>query len=576
MSNTNVLTQYVGNFVDELAYQGVQHVVISPGSRSTPLAVLFVEHAKIKEWILVDERSAAFFALGLARKTNKPVVLVCTSGTAAANYFPAIIEAYTQRIPLIILTSDRPHELRDVGAPQTMNQIGMYGNFVKWFQEMALPENNQEMLDYVRSRAARAMIEAVKVGNPGPVHLNFPFREPLMPNVHLENIWGQQTKDMYQINHGKKQISEADITSIAQFLQNNKRGVIVCGPQFDVSLADSVVKLSQQLQVPILADPLSQLRSGSHSKETIIEGYDALLKSETERKLLKPDYIIRFGAMPISKSYLHYTNEFDDIKHFVIEDVEGVREPTNQTSHYIWAYGPTFCEQLTEQLSQITSTDWLRLWKNKNDIVKSHLMKSENQLTEGEAVRHLIEHIPNESVLFVGNSMPVRDLDTFFMTSDKSIEVFGNRGVSGIEGITSTALGLAAADINKRVTLVIGDLSFYHDFTGLLAAKKYELNLTIVLINNNGGGIFSFLPQAKEKTNFESLFGTPLDLDFSHMVNMYEGSYCLVKSEDKFVTVLEQSYTSSGLHVIEVQTDREENVEWHRNLWKKIHKELQQ
>src|SRR5690625_934291 len=346
MSHTNKLTKYVANFVDELYCSGVHHVVISPGSRSTPLALLFSEHDGIKEWVLVDERSAAFFALGMARESNNPVALVCTSGTAAANYYPAVIEAHSQRIPLIVLTADRPHELRDVGAPQAMNQIELYGNFVKWFQEMALPDDRQEILYYVRSRAARSVFEAQKAGNPGPVHLNFPFREPLMPNLSVKDIWGydirQANKENYSLTKGTQQLSSIDLKVIKEIIREHQHGLIVCGPHFDRQLSNAIVSLSGKLQIPILADPLSQLRSGNHSKDTIIEGYDALLKDASQRGQLKPDYIIRFGAMPISKSYLHFVQEHKNIIHIVVEDEAGIREPTNQSTHYVWAHGPTF------------------------------------------------------------------------------------------------------------------------------------------------------------------------------------------------------------------------------------------
>lgn len=579
MSHTMKLTKYVANFVDELYCSGVRHVVISPGSRSTPLAYLFSEHDGFNVWVLIDERSAAFFALGLARETNSPVALVCTSGTAAANYYPAIIEAYTQRIPLIVLTADRPHELRDVGAPQTINQIHLYGDFVKWFQEMALPDDREEMLYYVRSRAARAVFESLQVGNPGPVHMNFPFREPLVPDVLTEHLWGKHTKDKqrthYPVLSGKKQLHEAEIAYVKRVLFKEQNGVIVCGPQFDTELSQHVVALSEKLNVPILADPLSQLRAGEHSKKTIIDGYDTIFREQKWRQKLKPSFIIRFGAMPTSKSYLHYVTEHNDIPHFIVEDDMGVREPTNNPTHFILANSQEFCQHLIQSIPRVTSSSWLATWKKLNGTVQHHIRNSSSSiLTEGEAVRELLEIIPDKSTLFVSNSMPVRDLDTFFMATDKRIQVYANRGVSGIDGINSTALGIAAANPSKRVTLIVGDLSFYHDLTGLLAAKKYALNITILLINNDGGGIFSFLPQANEKKHFEALFGTPLHLDFANVVAMYGGSYQLAKSRDSLREMLEKSYHMKGLSVIEIQTNREENAKWHRTLWKNINEEL--
>src|SRR5690625_1425922 len=296
MNHTEKLTRYTANFVDELVCSGLRHVVISPGSRSTPLAMLCTEHERLNEWVLIDERSAAYFALGVARGTKRPVALVCTSGTAAANYFPAIVEAFYARVPLIVLTADRPHELRGIGASQTINQINMYGEFVKDFQEMAPPESTVEMLSYVRSRAARA-VRIAEQGNPGPVHLNFPFREPLIPDLSLENIWGEQgkTDTCYNFTYeGMKRLSVEHLKAISKKISNKQNGLLVCGPQVDETLKGKMTALSEQLQIPILADPLSQLRAGEHEKASVISGYDAMFRSQTVREFLKPDYIIRF------------------------------------------------------------------------------------------------------------------------------------------------------------------------------------------------------------------------------------------------------------------------------------------
>src|SRR5699024_9155743 len=306
MEHIEHLTRYTAHFVEELVRSGVTDVVISPGSRSTPLAMTMVEHSSLKAWVIIDERSAAFFALGLAKATERPVAIVCTSGTAAANYFPAVVEAHYSRVPLIVLTADRPHELRDVGAPQAIEQIKLYGDYVKWFQEMALPEATSNMLNYVRSKAVRAVYLAAE-GNAGPVHLNFPFREPLVPDFTLENLWGKQdnlNNSYHAITTGKKELSDYQLEQIVDQLKNKKRGLIVCGPQVEKEFAQAISSLAFEWGLPILADPLSQVRSGNHFKDYVIEGYDAILRNETVRKQLKPDFIIRFGAMPVSKAYL--------------------------------------------------------------------------------------------------------------------------------------------------------------------------------------------------------------------------------------------------------------------------------
>ena len=575
MNHTEKMTRYTANFIDELVCSGLRHVVISPGSRSTPLAMLCTEHKQINEWVLIDERSAAYFALGMAKKTKMPVAIVCTSGTAAANYLPAIVEAYYARVPLIVLTADRPHELRDIGAPQTINQLNMYGQFVKEFQEMAPPESSPETLRYVRSRAARAIRIAVQ-GTPGPVHFNFPFREPLIPNLTLDNLWGNRVNTGYNFTYeGAKQLDNSQLMMLLEKINGKEKGLLVCGPQVNEQLGEKMTALAHKLQVPILADPLSQLRSGTHDKDTIICTYDTIFRSKSIREQLKPDYIIRFGAMPISKNYLFFVQENDSALQVVVEDDKAIREPTNHHSEYIFADSIRFCEDFLLLLNDKNkNSNWLNKWKKMNAIVEHELaVITSTPITEGEAVRTVVETIPNRSELFIGNSMPVRDLDTFFLTTDKQIIAHGNRGVSGIDGTVSSAIGVAATT-NKPVTLIIGDLSFYHDLNSLLAAKHYNIDLTIVLINNNGGGIFSFLPQVNEKKHFEALFGTPLDIEFKKVVSMYGGTYELIQSSEQLAAALQQSYGQGGLHVLEVQTDRAENVKWHRELWENINERL--
>lgn len=574
MNETEQLTRYTANFIDELVVNGLQDVVISPGSRSTPLAVLFAEHEKVNDWIVIDERSAAYFALGIAQAKQRPVALVCTSGTAAANYLPAVVEAYYARVPLVVLTADRPHELRNIGASQTIEQVGMYGDFVKKFFEMAPPENDERMIDYVRNRAFRVM-KITEDGNPGPVHVNFPFREPLMPDVSLPNLWNGREIENSELFTGNKRLQEVDLQSLSRFMTNHPNGLIVCGPQVDKELGRAITSLSERLQIPILADPLSQLRAGQHRKETIIATYDTLFRSEKISKQLKPDYIVRFGAMPISKHYLFYLTEYRDVPQFVVENSDSVREPTNHRSHYILANGAQLCTDLLSCIpTRNDHSDWLAKWTRMEEIASEQLTKVEHDtLTEGLAIRNVIDSLKERHHLFVANSMPVRDVDTFFMSTNKNVTLYANRGVSGIDGTLSSALGVATT--GERVTLVIGDLSFYHDINSLLIAKRYQLPITIVLINNNGGGIFSFLPQAKEEKHFEHLFGTPLHIEFQHAVTMFAGNYHLVTNEMELTNALELSYATDQFTVIEVQTDRNENVAWHRALWENISQRLE-
>src|SRR5699024_9015615 len=459
--------------------------------------------------------------------TNRPVALICTSGTAAANYFPAVVEAYYSQVPLIILTADRPHELRGIGAPQAIDQIELYGNYPKWFHEMALPDSTEESLQYARSKASRAF-SLSKMENAGPVHLNFPLREPLTPDFSLENLWGTTQNYAYHpVYNGAKRLTENMLSFLFEKIHSKKRGLLVCGPQIDTGLAHAVTELAHAWGLPIIADPLSQIRSGYHNKENIIEGYDTFLRDETIREKLAPDFIIRFGAMPVSKAYLFYVQEHRGVDQFIVEAGERHRDHSGVNSEFIYADPTLFCEDALRFIPKRSNIDenWLIQWQKMNKTTKKYLQaESEDRVTEGEAVRGLLEVIPEQSYIYVGNSMAVRDLDTFLTTTDKDIRILANRGANGIDGMVSSGLG-AAANAEHPVKLMLRDLCFFHDFNGLRASKHYDFNLTVLLINNDGGGIFSFLPQAKNGKYFEELFGTPLGIEFKQGIEMYGGTY---------------------------------------------------
>ncbi|MCK1994884.1 2-succinyl-5-enolpyruvyl-6-hydroxy-3-cyclohexene-1-carboxylic-acid synthase [Peribacillus muralis] len=574
MNDQDALTAYAASFVDELAENGVKHVVVSPGSRSTPLAILLVEHPDIEIHINVDERSAAFFALGMAKALKEPVGLLCTSGTAAANYYPAIIEAYYSRVPLIVLTADRPHELRDVGAPQAIDQIHLYGRQVKWFVEMALPERTDEMIRYARTVGARAV--ATAAADPaGPVHLNFPLREPLIPNL-------EQAKECRQkrmapavlIESGVRTLSASQIEAVATTLSQAKQGLIVCGELPDPEMKEEIVALAETLAFPLLADPLSQLRSGSHDKGVIIDAYDTFLRDETTKASFSPDMIIRFGAMPVSKPLLLFMKKQKQAITLVVDGGAGWREPAGLATNMIYCEEREFCQRVGEKISGAADDEWLRIWQTINGATKNALasVRDEAELSEGKLFALLADMLPKQSTLFVGNSMPIRDLDTFFMNNEKGIRTLANRGANGIDGVVSTALGVST--VAENTVLAIGDLSFFHDMNGLLAAKLQKQNITILLINNDGGGIFSFLPQANEKEHFETLFGTPHGLDFSHTAKLYGGKYNKVQSWDELQRVVTESFQIQGLKIIEVPTERESNLHKHRNLWSFVSQEI--
>ncbi len=575
MNHQEALTSYIAAFVAELVKNGVEDVVVSPGSRSTPMAMVMAEHPELRVHIHVDERSAAFFALGIAKVSQKPAALLCTSGTAAANYYPAIVEALYSRVPLIVLTADRPHELRDVGAPQAIDQIHLYGKNVKWFVEMAPPENTVEMLRYARTVSARAAAMA-KRSPAGPVHLNFPFREPLVPQLDRQDLFElSERKDGFvNVHPGQLVLQEEDCSQIAESLSEANKGIIVCGPMVNADFPEAVIQLAKRLNFPIVADPLSQLRSGLHDGSLVIDTYDSFLKNDDAKRALRPDVIIRFGAMPVSKPLTIFMKENSDARQIIVDGGAGWRDPSMLSTEMVHCNEVQFCKSVIPYLKSSENNQYAPLWKEINDLTKSKLaeINEVDELSEGKLFYQLSELLPEGSTLFVGNSMPIRDLDTFFHFNQKGIRVMANRGANGIDGTVSTALGAAA--LSQPLYLVLGDLTFFHDLNGLIASKQYGIDINILLINNNGGGIFSFLPQAGHPKNFEKLFGTPLDLDFSHAIKMYGGQYDQISDWGHFISVFKRNKETTGLKVMEITTNRDKNVAEHRELWDSVSQEI--
>lgn len=567
---------YTSALVDELARIGVTDCVISPGSRSTPLALLIAEHQELHTYINVDERSAAFFALGAAKASRKPTVLVCTSGSAAANYLPAIVEAVYSRIPLIVITADRPHELREVGAPQAINQINMYSNFTRAYFEAALPEDSEHMVSYARSLIRRAAAAALKSPN-GPVHINIPFREPLIPDLAdpLLFTYGRSVHPKY-IDTGHFALSNSVYERLALELCNVRKGIIVCGTQTNGDFPEGVMELADRLQFPILADPLSQLRLCGRQSEWMIDGYDAFLKNEHAVAQLKPELILRFGAMPVSKPFLQACqNHWQDVRHIIVDGGGEWRDPAGVATDMLYCDESTFCKEIVNRISTNTTADpeWNKQWIRVNKATVSALTTIRDQagMSEGRAIYELNELLPDGSQLFIANSMPIRDVDTFIHHGYKQIELLCNRGANGIDGTISTALG--AALNGKPTLLVTGDLSFFHDLNGLAALRLNELSLTIILINNDGGGIFSFLPQAtaeSSKKHFDRLFLTSLNMPFENAAKLYGAEYMKVENWEQYREQIMNGLSSKGIHIIEVQTNRDNNVTEHRALWKTV------
>ncbi|WP_400242909.1 2-succinyl-5-enolpyruvyl-6-hydroxy-3-cyclohexene-1-carboxylic-acid synthase [Niallia sp. JL1B1071] len=575
MNHQQQLTAYLHALISELVKNGVEHAVISPGSRSTPISLLLAEQEDINLHVHVDERSAAFFALGIAKASKKPTVLVCTSGTAAANYFPAIVEAKISRIPLIVLTADRPHELRDVGAPQAIDQLDLYGKHVKWFIEMSIPDNSPGMIRYAKTVGARA-VSMAKQQPSGPVHVNIPLREPLIPDLdNLERYrLAEKEKSSIRMEIGEFRISDSYFLDLAASLDG--KGIIICGEIDKEDFSAKIIQLAEKTGFPIIADPLSQLRSNSAGINIIVDTYDTFLRNEKVKSLLKPDVIIRFGSMPISKPLTIFLRENEEAKQIVVDGGSGYRDPNQLTTDMVYCEEGYFCEKLTSAISHCSINHYLNKWVTINELTKKELMQTTGiqEISEAKLFHRLGEMIPNDAVLFVGNSMPIRDLDTFFHKQHKKVTIIANRGANGIDGTISTALGVGV--IKQPLFLIVGDLTFFHDLNGLMLSQLYKLPITVLLINNNGGGIFSFLPQVDLPRHFELLFGTPLDIDFKHAVEMYKGQYQLIESWQALETLFQHNNFKEGLRVWELRTNREKNLVEHRQMTDKIQKVLDQ
>jgi 2-succinyl-5-enolpyruvyl-6-hydroxy-3-cyclohexene-1-carboxylate synthase len=566
--NQHLLTDWVAAIVDGLVSGGAYDIVICPGSRSTPLALAAARHPRARLWMQYDERSAGFFALGLARARGAPVALICTSGTAAANFLPAVAEADLSRVPLLLLTADRPHELRDNGAPQTIDQVGMYGPRARWASD--LPEPAEGLLPYLRAAVARAL--AAAAGPPaGPAHLNCPFREPLVPNrARLGELFAAPAPPP-RVTNARRTADDQTVERLAGELRAAERGLLVCGPHDDEALAPAAARLAATLGWPLLADPLSQARRGPHVAEGVLGAYDAFLRDERFAAGHAPDMVLRLGAMPTAKPLLQFLARHPQARQIVVDGGAGWREPTSLASEHIFADEVDLCDRAAGQASgrDRPRGGWLAKWvaaeRGAQRAIAAQLAARED-INEPRVFAELARILPAGATLFAANSMPVRDLDTFLPPGPTPLRILGNRGANGIDGLVSTALGLVAGGLGPLV-FVSGDLSLYHDSNGLLAAMLHGLDLTIVLVNNDGGGIFSFLPQASEADQFERLFGTPHGLDFRPLATLYGAQYTHAESWGAFGKAVLAGVSGRGLHIVEVKTDRARNVADHRAIW---------
>ncbi|MEY3829793.1 MAG: 2-succinyl-5-enolpyruvyl-6-hydroxy-3-cyclohexene-carboxylic-acid synthase [Verrucomicrobiota bacterium] len=556
-ANTNALWSAVG--VRTLANLGLRHVVISPGSRSTPLAFAFAESRDIATTVALDERSAGFIALGLAKASREPVALLCTSGTAGANYLPAVIEARLSATPLLVLTADRPPELRDCHSGQTITQNGLFGAYPVWATEAAVPYADLGQLRYWRQLLVDAWQHA-QGPLAGPVHLNLPFRDPLPPSEPEKGYKAPAGLDLAAFTT-LPVCAQVDSlltpASVAALLPKSDRGVIVVGPHAPADrqeFADGLLELSQLTGWPILADGAGTLRGDLAGSGRLVSAYDLILRDANLARTLRPEAAIFVGPLPTSKVLRAWLKYADVLALQVNRAGENV-DPT----HGRWT---RLDGTLTPSGERAKAADNARLvaWRKaqKNARTKLERIARVDWNFEGRVVTLLEEALGPDDRLFIGSSMPIRDLEWFYHPPGPGPEVLCNRGANGIDGTVSTALG-ASLD-GKRTVLLCGDLTFLHDSNALLSAYGHTGDLTIVVVNNQGGGIFNHLAVAKETKRFEQLWGTPQAADLGKLCAAHGVRHDLAETWTALARQLERR--GKGVRVIEFRTDREADAAW--------------
>jgi 2-succinyl-5-enolpyruvyl-6-hydroxy-3-cyclohexene-1-carboxylate synthase len=534
-------------FVEELYRCGMRHAVTSPGSRNAPLALTLAAQEGMEAVSVLDERSAGFVAIGMAKASGRPVAVTCTSGTAAANLHPAVVEAWEARVPLIVLTADRPPELREVGAGQAIDQIKLYGSAAKWFVEVGTHDPGRETAVHHRALACRAYFTAAG-GRPGPVHLNFPLREPLAPVAEELEAADWEGRDdgrpWTELREHASAPYSADVHEIASRLAAEPRGVIVCGPTGE-EIAEPAARLAAQTGWPLLAEPTSGTRCGEHDRSHVVAHYDVLLRVEEFARAHVPGLVLRVGDMPTSKPLRALVAQSSQV---VIDPHGAWHEPTRRAELVIEAAAAPTLSALASAVEMRTGArdeGWLRGWRDA-DATAWAAVEAAPDGFEGKLLATV--DVPDEAVVWVSSSMPIRDVEAYFPQSPKRLRFLANRGANGIDGVASSAMGAAIAT-GLPTWVLIGELALQHDAGGLLAARRAGVPLQIVCVNNGGGGIFDFLPVAEhaDPAAYEAHIATPS-----------EG--------------VELAALWPGIR--EIRTDRRQNVALHRELVERVAQSL--
>ena len=574
--------QWAFSLIHYCSRHNISQAVISPGSRSTPLALACEKHPAIQTWIDIDERSAAFFALGLSQTGGHPVLLICTSGTAVANWLPAVIEASYSYTPLFLLSADRPDELQNCGANQTINQSFLFGSNVREFIPLEHPQQRSLDNGYLKQTIDHAYSRSLSA-KPGPVHINIPLREPLLP----------QEKNAKQLNHTIEQLgldilrSEQPVRpdtaeprpfrqnqlQAIQTLLNNQPGLIICGrltPEEQDNLQPALSSLAEKLSCPVLIDPLSGSRLTAKRSRLLLMNYDTFL-DKADFNGQTPQWIIHLGQFPLSKRLQQYLQQ-QNCQRIIVSSYGDCLDPLHTHKQLLNTLPKAFCQALRPLVTRNPDSHWLSQWLDAEQQAEKriNLVLNTDQLFEGHVINSLLQDVPAQSLIFSGNSMAIRDFDTFIChanSGDKNLKLYANRGASGIDGNISTFAGLLAAHPEHYGVAVLGDLSFFHDMNGLLMLRQLQkqgYNGTIILLNNHGGGIFNYLPP-HQLNEFEKLWQTDTALEFRHCADLYQLNYIRVTQVSE-LEQLAEALRQTGFTLIEVIIDAQTSVKCHRQI----------
>jgi len=573
--NINIL--WADLIVEELIRNGADYFCIAPGSRCGPLSVAVAHNPKAQSFVHFDERGLGFHALGFTSATRKPAVVITTSGTAAANLLPAVVEASKKKLPLIILTADRPPELRKTGANQTIDQPGIFGEYVKWHFDMPCP--TQDIRPEVVLTTIDQAIHQAK-SNSGPVHLNLMFREPLDPTKTGENfteylrslkLWWSKENPYTTYLRAAKTLTDKNIQQVAGCIEKIKQGIIVVGKLHSSEEQEAVLKLSEKLYWPIFPDISSGLRVGSQHPNCI-HNFDQILLSESFMDKFKFEAVLHLGGRITSKRWYQYVEKLSPAHYITVLNHSLRNDPLHKVTLRVDAEIMPFCRGLASQVEQRKDNKYCFDLQSASQSLKEAVdsfITEEGTLSEPAVARAISRYIPKDSGLFISSSMPIREMDMYALEHKNPVVVGANRGASGIDGTIATAAGFAKG-LEQATTLFIGDLALLHDLNSLSMVKSLKKPMAIVVLNNDGGAIFSFLPIAEFKDVAETYFAGPHGLNFEDAAKMFNLNYENPKTLKEFAGVYQAAVTAKQSTLIEVTTNRKANYDYHRKLQKKI------